>query len=85
MYIKKVQTYCEEAYVNSTTCATLFRGETINTEPKDLRTLGQGTQHKDPRTQGQGNTQGPGTRGPAVFYLATCVSVSKFKLMTVSL
>ena len=42
MYIKKVRTYCEEAYVNSTTYSTLFRGETINTEPKDLRSLGQG-------------------------------------------
>ena len=68
MYIKEVRTYCEEAYVNSTTCSTLFRGDYKHW-----------TKSHDPRTgdRGQG-TQGPGTgdRGPkdqgpedlAVFY-----------------
>ena len=38
-----------------------------------------------PEEPGAGEYPRTEDQGPAVFYLATCVSVSKFKLMTVSL
>ena len=83
--LRRCELDCEEAYVNLTTCSTLFRGETIN--------MDQEPGPKDPRT----GDRGPKDQGPedlAVFYSAfmtemqlqaTCVNVSKFKLTTVSL
>ena len=83
-----MRTYCEEAYVNSATYSTLFRGETVNTGPRARTQV-----PKDLRTR----DRGPKDQGPedlAVFYSAfmtemqlqaTCVNVSKFKRTTVSL
>ena len=71
MYIKEVRTYCEEAYVNSATYSTLFRGDYKHwTKSHDPRTR----VPKDPRTRDRGKgTQGPKDQGPkdlAVFYSA---------------